>query len=222
MSTLPPQIADRIGAWIVEEQLTPGNRLKETELAKTFRVSRATIREALRILEHRGLVSIVPQRGAMVTQYSTQEVQDLFEIRAVLLGLASRRLALDYSTEIGHMLDINYRTLEAARGDAGTYARASAEFVAELTLLCGNQELATYIDDFALRIGRYTRLGFATPERRTQSLADWRRLIRAIQKRDAQKAEECHRILSGRNLAAALAELDRREGRPVRRKPRSL
>ncbi|TAK40762.1 MAG: GntR family transcriptional regulator, partial [Betaproteobacteria bacterium] len=79
--TLPLQIAERIGGGIMDERFRPGERLKEVALAQTFGVSRATIREALRILENRGLVSIVPQRGAQVTKLSRKELEDLFEIR---------------------------------------------------------------------------------------------------------------------------------------------
>jgi DNA-binding GntR family transcriptional regulator len=210
-ATLPLQIAERIGALIVEERMRPGERLKEVELAESFRVSRATVREALRILEQRSLVSIVPQRGAHVTQLSRLELENLFEIRAVLLGLASRRVALNYSAEVKRRLHAGYVKLRAARGDATAYARASADLVAEITQLSGNQQLADYIADFALRIGRYTRLGLSRPERRRQSLVDWARLLRAIAMRNADEAERLHRRLSIQNRVAALAELERRE-----------
>src|SRR3954470_11612804 len=78
--TLPLQVAERIGQSIVDEQFAPGERLKEVELALSFGVSRATIREALRLLEKRGLVSILPQRGARVNDLSPKELEDLFEI----------------------------------------------------------------------------------------------------------------------------------------------
>src|SRR5487761_2155829 len=60
--TLPLQIAERIGEAVVDEQFAPGERLKEVDLATAFGVSRATVREALRILENRGLVRILPER----------------------------------------------------------------------------------------------------------------------------------------------------------------
>ena len=209
--TLPLQIAERIGALIIEEALPPGERLKEARLATNFGVSRATIREALRILEQRNLVSIVPQRGAQVTKLSRRELEDLFEIRAVLLGLVSRRVALNYSPDVKRRLYAGYSKLKAAKNDATAYARASADLVAEFTNVCGNQQLADYIADFALRIGRYARLGLSRPARRTQSLANWARLLRAIAARDAELAESLHRRLSTHNLVAALAELERRE-----------
>jgi len=209
--TLPLQLAERLGTAIVEEQIAPGERLKEVDLARSFGVSRATVREALRLLEQRGLVSIVPQRGAQVTKLSRTELEDLFEIRGVLLGLASHRVTRTYGDEAAAVLRRGHGQLKDAVGDATAYARASAELVAEIARLSGNAQLATYILDFAQRIGRYTRLGLATPERRARSLAIWGRLIRAIAAGDADKAEAIHRRLSAENLAAAMAELQRRE-----------
>lgn len=209
--TLPLQLAERLGSAIVEEQVAPGERLKEVDLARSFGVSRATVREALRLLEQRGLVSIVPQRGAQVTKLERRELEDLFEIRAVLLGLASRRVARDYSVESAAVLAAGHARLKAGIGDATAYARASAEMAADIARLSGNQQLADYIADFAQRIGRYARLGLATPERQARSLSNWGKLLRAMAARDAEKAEAIHRRLSTENLEAAMAELQRRE-----------
>ncbi|MBI3373002.1 MAG: GntR family transcriptional regulator [Betaproteobacteria bacterium] len=224
--TLPLQIAERIGGGIIDETFPPGERLKETGLAQTFGVSRATIRESLRILENRGLVSIVPQRGAQVTKLSRKELEDLFEIRAVLLGLVSRRVALSCTPEVERLLFAGFRALQAARNGATAYARASADLVAVLARSSGNQQLLDYITSFAQRIGRYSRLGLTTPGRRKKSLANWRKLIRAIVARDGDTAEAMHRRLSMQNLAAGLVELDRREreeraARERERRPRA-
>lgn len=225
--TLPLQIAERIGGGIIDEAFAPGERLKETGLAQSFGVSRATVREALRILENRGLVSIMPQRGAQVTKLSRKELEDLFEIRAVLLGLVSRRVALSCTPEVERLLFAGFRALHAARDGATAYAHASAGLVAVLARACGNQQLLDYITSFAQRIGRYSRLGLSTPARRKQSLANWRKLIRAIVARDGDTAETMHRRLSVQNLAAGLAELDRREreertARDKERRPSAL
>lgn len=209
--TLPLQIAERIARLIVEERLAPGERLRETALARDFEVSRATIREALRLLEQRHLVLIVPQRGAQVAKLSRKELEDLFEIRAVLLGLVSRRVAAARGADARPVLDAGYTRLEAAESDPNAYARASADLVAELTRLCDNDQLASYIADFALRIGRYARLGLIRPERRAQSLVEWKALLEAIYAGDPERTEILHRRLSTQNLVAAVAELQRRD-----------
>jgi DNA-binding GntR family transcriptional regulator len=205
--TLPLQIADRIGAAIVEEQFMPGSRLKEVELADSFGVSRASVREALRILESRGLVRILPQRGAQVTLLSPQELENLFEIRAVLLGLSARHAARNFAQGHRKLLQAGLAALSAARDDATVYVRASAEMVERVAYLSGNEQLAELIGTFAERIGRYTRLGLATRERRNRSLVCWRRLIESIVAKDEQIAEDQHRRMALENRDAALVEI---------------
>ena len=209
--TLAIQIAGQIGNAITEEKFAPGERLREVVLAETFNVSRATIRDALRILESRGLVKILPQRGAQVTMLSTSELMNLFDIRAALVGLASRRAAEHYVPEQAAVLAAGYARLKAAHKDADGYARASAMLVADIAGLSGNEQLADMLTGFAQRIGRYARLGLASPKRRTQSLANWARLIDAITRGDTDLAEATHRTLANENRDAAMAEIAARE-----------
>jgi DNA-binding GntR family transcriptional regulator len=208
--TLPLQIADRIAQSIVEEKFVPGERLKEVELAGAFLVSRATIREALRILEKRGMVSILPQHGAHVSKLSRQELENMFDIRIVLLGLASRTLAHRTTPEVERQLREGLKRLEAAREDANEYARASAAMTLLIVDLAGNAQLTEHIKSFAQHIGRYARLGFVTAARRDQSLRSWKKLLRAVLAGEERNAETLHRALSEENRNAALAELDRR------------
>jgi DNA-binding GntR family transcriptional regulator len=209
--TLPLQIADQIGARIVEEDFAPGERLKEVELAQSFGVSRATIREALRILEQRSLVKILPQRGARVTELRRKELEDLFEMRAALLGLASRRVAERASPSGLRELRAGLGALECSLNDASQYARASSAMVATITRLSQNEQLATYIAEFSQRFGRYARLGLASQDRRKKSFSHWRKLVAVISKGDAAVAESLHRDLALENLAAGLAEIEKRE-----------
>ena len=85
--TLPEQIAENVFAKIVSGELAPGDRIREDHLADEFGVSRAPVREALRILERDSVVLITPNKGARVTQLSVKEVSDIFELRRELMGL---------------------------------------------------------------------------------------------------------------------------------------
>ena len=124
-AALPAQIAVRIGQAIVENEFKPGQKLREVDLAAAFGVSRASVREALRLVEREGLVTILPQRGAQVTALSVDEVQDIFEIRAHLMGLACHRLVealpSDKTVELERLLEALLRALD----DGDAYARAS-------------------------------------------------------------------------------------------------
>ena len=208
--TLPLQIAERVGAAIVEERFAPGERLKEVDLARAFGVSRTSVREALRLLGSRGLVTILPQRGALVTLLTRDELENLFEIRAVLLGLAARDAARRYTPADDATLAAGIASLARGRDDVGAYVRASAAMVAGLARLSRNAELAQMIAGFAQRIGRYTRLGLASRERRARSLASWRRLTQAISTKDERRAEETTRGLALENRDAALLAIETR------------
>lgn len=207
-STLPAQIAARVGSAIVEGEFEPGKRLREVDLAAAFGVSRATVREALRIVEREGLVTIRPQRGARVTTLSTQEVRDVFEIRAYLMGLACRRLAAAPSAVLRRQLTALLRDLEAARNEGDLYARASFAISEFCVRNADSTRLADLVLSFARQTARYTRLSLSTAERRRRSLANWRMLVGAITEGRAVKAERTARqlVLDTRDTAIALLE----------------
>jgi len=63
----------------------PANmRLKEDELSEEFNISRTPIREILRHLERDGLVKVVPRKGATAIPFTTDDVEDIYEIRKSL------------------------------------------------------------------------------------------------------------------------------------------
>jgi len=206
LQTLPLQIAEHLGAGIIEGSYAPGSRLREVELAESFNVSRATIREALRLLEQRGLVRIQPQRGAHVTQLSVKELDDLFEVRASLLATGSRLVAERCTDNMVQSLRGMVERLRQSADDVNAYARVSAELVHMLVHMSGNEVLAKYSGDFALRIGRYARMGLLSHSRRRRSLSLWVCLINAIVQRDGLAAAQIHAQLAMENRIAALEE----------------
>lgn len=82
--------AKAIQSAIFRGELKLGQRLLEEDLAATLKISRATLREALRRLEQVGLVQIKPRRGAFVTRLTLIEIERTSRLRAVLEGLAAR------------------------------------------------------------------------------------------------------------------------------------
>lgn len=83
-TSLRLQITAAIRDAICDLSYTPGQRLVERELVEKYGVSRATIREVLQALSSEGLVTVIPQRGATVTEPNADDVRDLYEIRSVL------------------------------------------------------------------------------------------------------------------------------------------
>lgn len=91
--TLVEQVYDAVVSEIVEGKLPPGSRLIQDELASAYGVSRQPIQQALLLLRRHGLITDAPRRGLIVTPLAIDFVENLYEIRASLEGLAARRAA---------------------------------------------------------------------------------------------------------------------------------
>jgi DNA-binding GntR family transcriptional regulator len=78
---------------ILSGSLLPGERIPEPALAETLGLSRTPIREALQTLAKEGLVEVVPHKGARVRQLSVKEIEEVYQVRAVLEGEAARLAA---------------------------------------------------------------------------------------------------------------------------------
>lgn len=88
---LREQVITALRDAILDFKLKPGQRLVERELIEMLGVSRTTVREALRELTSEGLVTVVPQKGAIVTVPSLEDAIDLYEVRAALESLVVKR-----------------------------------------------------------------------------------------------------------------------------------
>ncbi|WP_313755899.1 GntR family transcriptional regulator [Tissierella sp.] len=75
---------------ILKNQLKPGERLVESDIAKKLKVSRTPVREALKQLEQDGLVTYFPRRGSIVSEISIGDALELYEVREYLEGLTIR------------------------------------------------------------------------------------------------------------------------------------
>jgi len=99
--TISAAVAEDLRRRILDGELKAGIPLRQDALATEFGVSRIPVREALMQLEAEGLVKLHPHRGAVVSELSTEEVQELFALRALLEprlleASASRLTAADY------------------------------------------------------------------------------------------------------------------------------
>ena len=89
-SPAPPNVFEALRVRIAQQEIAPGAKLRETDLAAEFKVSRARVREAIASLESRGLVQRIPNRGAVVMRLDLSQVFYIYDLREVLEGLAAR------------------------------------------------------------------------------------------------------------------------------------
>jgi DNA-binding GntR family transcriptional regulator len=88
--SLRHDIAEALRQAIRDRRFAPGARLLETDIAKRFSVSRQPVREAIRMLEHEGLLTSVPNRGTFVTRVTVEDSIAICDVREELEGLAAR------------------------------------------------------------------------------------------------------------------------------------
>ena len=137
--------------------LAPGERLMEIHLADRLGVSRTPIREAIRMLELEGLVTMIPRKGAEVSRISSQDIRDVLEVRLVLDSLATRlaceRITEDQKEELRRAADDFVGATTS--GDATVIAQADVRFHDVILAASHNKRLIQMVNNLAERIYRY-------------------------------------------------------------------
>jgi DNA-binding GntR family transcriptional regulator len=87
---LAEDVVEKVRAAILGGQFSPGQHLREDELAARLKVSRGPIREALALLEREGLVRVAPHRGATVVQLTAEDLVDVYSLRTGLEVVATQ------------------------------------------------------------------------------------------------------------------------------------
>lgn len=215
--TVPEQIAARLGERILEERLQPGERIAEQELADEFQVSRGPVREAIRILEREGLVTLLARRGAIVTELTAQELTELLDIRAGLFEVAVRRLMDQPNPNLVPLMLSGTQRLQALAQDADAgeqYAETTYRLLILVARLTGNRRLQRMLTSISLQTLRYSKLGLASQERRQRSAQLWGQAVLALEAGDVdavvrltrqrldESAQEAVRLLGQRGVRA--------------------
>lgn len=184
-------VTDQIAAMIVNGELKPGERLVEKDLAGKLRISRLPVREALRALTQEGLVTVIPRRGAFVTEYGAQEIAELYEVRAVLHGYAARLAAQSITAERLDELDrVMTEMREAvAQNDPDTYAEIQFRMRSIIFASAPNSVLRELISRLWRRAFRYRFILFRQPGRLQKALQLNEILLQAVKNHDGYKAE---------------------------------
>lgn len=219
--TLPEQIADDLGAAIARGERAGGERLLEQEIASAYGVSRGPVREALRLLAQRGLAVVYPRRGAYVIELGLDSLADLFNTRAVLMGLAARYFAAvaseaareNLAAAVDHLRDVGYEP----DVDPESFIRATSRIGLVITRNCGSESLGRLIEHQNANslwgtLWHAARIDFLTPQRRFTGVEDYVELTAAIDARDDARAEAVMRRMIMNSLKSAIEALAEARG----------
>lgn len=188
---LRQQVIQALRAAILNFELRPGQRLVERELIEQLEVSRTTVREALRELTSEGLVTVVPQRGAIVSVPSLEEAEDLYEIRALLESLLIERFV--QRADDGQLARLSaavehFASSTAETDDIRVVLDAKDRFYEVLVEGAGSPTLAGLIEGLQARVRLLRATSMSEPGRADVAVTELRAVVAAAERRQPQEA----------------------------------
>lgn len=168
-SSLVELAMSRLRREIIDGTLAPGERIVEESVRRRFGISRAPLREALRLLAQQGLVEHLPRRGVRVATLSDGDVQELFELRDVLERHAVTKALPGAAGRLdGMRRELSAMEAAALSDDISAAADAHRRFHTELVRISGQSHLLSVYDTILLKL----QLHMATNLRHEAELHD--------------------------------------------------
>jgi DNA-binding GntR family transcriptional regulator len=203
--------AELIRRAILDGTLNPGQRLTEEGLARDLRISRTPVREALRVLQAEGLVVSAPYQGSTVRAYSIEDLDDMYQLRALLEGHGARRAAQRIDDE-------GLAKLQASCERLVALGRATVENVAQIvqenlyfhtTMLeiAGSDRLQEMVRQVIALPLVYKSWHWYSPDQKRLSEHAHQTLVQVLAAGDADRAELTMRahVYEGRDVLIAHA-----------------
>jgi len=193
--TLTERVYLTIKEAILTLQLKPASQLVEDELARQLGTSKTPVRDALLALERDGLVTKIPYKGTYVADVSPVDVEEIFELRAVLEGLAARLAVHSFSDE--HIAEAE-QTLNRAdearqRGELDAASQFGERFHNSILVRADNRHLSPILKNLDNQMRRLRLLSNRFEARLGKSAGEHRQVLVALRARDADGVEQAMR-----------------------------
>lgn len=186
---LHTQVADRLRELIVWGDLEPGERLNERLLCERFDISRTPLREALKMLSAEGLVTLLPNRGAVVTTLTRAEAEDMFQVMAVLEGLAGELACKRATAENIAEIQALHAAMKGhhANRDLMPYFRVNQQIHQKLVDSARNTELANLYRNLSVRIRRARYMANFSKARWDHAMKEHEEILQALVQRESAR-----------------------------------
>ena len=197
-------VYEEIRQAIIDLRLEPGEPLREAAIAAQLGVSKTPIREALARLQQERLAEATSFKGAIVSAYSQRDLEEIYELRALLEGAAARTAAAGDSEETrAQLVAIVDRSRELRDAGALTdLAGLLGEFDIVIYDQVTNGRITALIDNLRAHLTRIGNLTEGIPGRVEASVEEHSAIVEAIVRRDPEDAERLMRV----HIASVLAD----------------
>ena len=197
------EVAERLREQIFNRELEPGSWIDEQKLTAELGISRTPLREALKVLAVEGLVTMKVRRGAYVTEMSTQDVQQVYHLLALLESDAAGDVARHASAEDLAQLRVLHDRLEREVHQREFFFATNEAFHIQLLTIAGNRWRQQIVADLrkVMKLNRHHSL--FKQGRPEESLTEHRALMDALERRDGALATRLMRAHFDSGLAAA-------------------
>lgn len=188
-------VADHIRAAIVDGKLQAGDRLVEKQITETLPVSRHPVREALRLLEREGFVSIRRNRGAVVRGLEARSIREVYAIRSALGTIAIREIAGHGSVPAASLKTLTALAAAAVKaglsGNQEKCSRANLQFQEAIVEATGMERVSRYFRELSADVQRFekvTKIRYADLEGQNRKYVV--ALLDAMKEKDFSSAEK--------------------------------
>ncbi|WP_217267809.1 MULTISPECIES: GntR family transcriptional regulator [Halomonadaceae] len=210
------RLRDSLENDIINGRRIPGERLDPEALGKEYSVSRTPVREAIQQLVASGLVTVSPKKGTFVAKVGLEQLIEMFEVMAELEGMCGRLAARRISQGELETLRGTLKRCEAAAeaGDTDEYYYENELFHLCIYQASHNRFLADEAQQLKQRLKPYRRLQLQVRHRMSNSLAEHRDIVDAIEAGDTARAESAmreHVLIQGERFSDFAASVKRLE-----------
>jgi DNA-binding GntR family transcriptional regulator len=170
-------------------------RIDERALCQRLGVSRTPVREAMTLLEQEGFLRTEPRRGIFIVRKTRRQIVEMIQVWAALEGMAARLATQRASDkEIAALREIFSNFTDGHPTDKiDEYSDANIAFHQALIKLSGSDLIVNITDNLFLHVRSVRRVTIAHGDRAERSLADHLKIIEALAKRNAERAEKLSR-----------------------------
>ncbi len=186
--TLKDSLIEKIRDSIIAGDYSPGEKLRQEELASHFGVSAVPVREALRQLEAEGLVTSLPRRGVVVTCLDEEDMRDIYDIRITLETMATRIATPKMNEETLNRLACTIEKMDQHPDEPAHLTQLNHEFHLTIYEASGRRYLCDLITMLRRRTQHYVRAHIHTMNAMPKSQEQHRAILAACQAGDAETA----------------------------------